>query len=117
VPFADGVVPVPLNTLLTSDQYAYVLAICARGLLVCFRGAAAGGQGHVGRMADLDHVIVAGNDAHGYKGNCPMSSRRKLLIRDRSDSMPEEPAFRLYSSGSTACRGRAASSFKSCRHG
>src|SRR4029079_6602385 len=54
----------------------------------------------VGRMPDLEHVVVAGKDAHGHK---------KLLdeIAGESDSFAtaathaDEPAFWLYSSGST----------------
>src|SRR5258708_2106545 len=62
-----GVVPVPLNTLLTSDQYAYVLADCrARGLFVS-EALLPVVTDMVGRMADLGHVIVAGTDSHGYK--------------------------------------------------
>src|SRR6195256_1441387 len=62
-----GIVPVPLNTLLTSEQYAYVLADCrARGLF----GSEAllpVVKDIVGRMPDLEHVVVAGKDAHGHK--------------------------------------------------
>src|ERR1700680_4595080 len=46
-----GVVPVPLNTLLTSDQYAYVLADCRAPGVVHFRGAVACRQGHAGADA------------------------------------------------------------------
>src|SRR4029077_5785869 len=54
----------------------------------------------VGRMSDLDHVVVSGHDAHGH---------RKLSdeLKGESDAFatapthPDEPAFWLYSSGST----------------
>src|ERR1700730_12456983 len=62
-----GVVPVPLNTLLTSDQYAYVLADCRARVLFISETLLPVVKDMLGRMADLDHVIVAGNDAHGYK--------------------------------------------------
>ena len=61
-----GVVPVPLNTLLTSDQYAYVLADCRARVLFISEALLPVVKDMLGRMADLDHVIVAGN-AHGYK--------------------------------------------------
>src|SRR6202790_4006776 len=61
-----GVVPVPLNTLLTSDQYAYVLADCRARVLFISEPLLPVVKDMLGRMPDLDHVIVAGN-AHGYK--------------------------------------------------
>src|ERR1700716_432001 len=95
-----GVVPVPLNTLLTSDQYAYVLADCRARVLFVSEALLPVVKDMVGRMADLDHVIVAGNDAHGYK-------KLSDEIASESDSFAtvathaDEPAFWLYSSGST----------------
>src|SRR5713226_7960544 len=62
-----GVVPVPLNTLLTSDQYAYVLADCRARVLFISEALLPVVKDMLGRMQDLDHVIVAGKDAHGYK--------------------------------------------------
>src|SRR3977135_3442048 len=62
-----GIVPVPLNTLLTSDQYAYVLADCRARVLFVSEALLPVVKDMVGRMADLDHVVVAGKDAHGYK--------------------------------------------------
>src|SRR5450756_1403070 len=62
-----GIVPVPLNTLLTSDQYAYVLADCRARVLFVSEALLPVVKDMVGRMQDLDHVIVAGKDAHGYK--------------------------------------------------
>src|ERR1700731_4715209 len=62
-----GVVPVPLNTLLTSDQYAYVLADCRARVLFISEALLPVVKDMLGRIADLDHVVVAGHDAHGYK--------------------------------------------------
>src|SRR5712672_3752707 len=62
-----GIVPVPLNTLLTSEQYAYVLADCRARVLFISEPLLPVVKDMVGRMPDLDHVVVAGNDAHGYK--------------------------------------------------
>src|SRR4030088_3504349 len=95
-----GVVPVPLNTLLTSDQYAYVLADCRARVLFISESLLPVVKDMLGRMPDLDHVIVAGNDAHGYK-------KLSDEIASESDSFApaathaDEPAFWLYSSGST----------------
>src|SRR5882724_9493084 len=62
-----GIVPVPLNTLLTSDQYAYVLADCRARVLFISEALLPVVKDMVGRMPDLEHVVVAGQDAHGYK--------------------------------------------------
>jgi len=58
-----GIVPVPLNTLLTSDQYAYVLADCRARVLFISQALLPVVKEMLGRMPDLEHVIVAGNDA------------------------------------------------------
>src|ERR1700759_2834290 len=62
-----GIVPVPLNTLLTSDQYAYVLADCRARVLFVSEALLPVVKEMLGRMPDLEHVIVVGNDAQGYK--------------------------------------------------
>src|SRR5438067_2726893 len=95
-----GVVPVPLNTLLTSDQYAYVLADCRARVLFISQALLPVVKDMVGRMPDLKHVVVSGNDAHGHKKFSDELARE-------SDTLPtaathaDEPAFWLYSSGST----------------
>src|ERR1700693_1136426 len=95
-----GVVPVPLNTLLTPDQYAYVLADCRARVLFVSQALLPMVKDMVGRMSDLDPVIVSGNDAHGYK-------KLSDELAGESDGFAtaathaDEPAFWLYSSGST----------------
>src|SRR3982075_3261553 len=95
-----GIVPVPLNTLLTSDQYAYVLADCRARVLFISEALLPAVKDMLGRMPDLDHVIVAGKEAHGYK-------KLSDELAGESDSFAtaathaDEPAFWLYSSGST----------------
>src|SRR6476469_5009286 len=95
-----GIVPVPLNTLLTSDQYAYVLADCRARVLFISEALLPVLKDMVGRMPDLEHVVVAGKAAHGYK-------KLSDELATESDSFAtaathaDEPAFWLYSSGST----------------
>jgi 4-hydroxybenzoate-CoA ligase len=95
-----GVVPVPLNTLLTSDQYAYVLADCRARVLFISEALLPVVRDMVGRMPDLEHVVVAGSDARGHK-------KLSDELAGESDSFvtaathADEPAFWLYSSGST----------------
>src|SRR6201747_1558752 len=95
-----GIVPVPLNTLLTADQYAYVLADCRARVLFVSEALLPVVKDIVGRMPDLEHVVVSGTDAHGHK-------KLSDEIAGESDSFStasthsDEPAFWLYSSGST----------------
>src|SRR5438067_6838148 len=95
-----GVVPVPLNTLLTPEQYAYVLADCRARVLFVSEALLPVVKDIVGRMPDLEHVVVSGNDAHGHK-------KLSDELATESDSFAtaathaDEPAFWLYSSGST----------------
>src|SRR5260370_873529 len=95
-----GVVPVPLNTLLTSDQYDYVLADWRARVLFISEALLPVVKDMLGRMPDLDHVIVSGIDAHGYKklsDELASESPSFETVATHAD----EPAFWLYSSGST----------------
>jgi len=95
-----GVVPVPLNTLLTSDQYAYVLADCRARVLFISEALLPVVKDMVGRMADLDHVVVCGNDAHGHKKlSDELAGESDVFTTVATHA--DEPAFWLYSSGST----------------
>src|SRR5947199_909612 len=95
-----GIVPVPLNTMLTTDQYAYVLADSRARVLFVSEALYPVVKDIVGRMADLECVVVSGTNAFGH-----------LILADElakeSDTFAtvathaEEPAFWLYSSGST----------------
>jgi 4-hydroxybenzoate-CoA ligase len=95
-----GIVPVPLNTLLTSDQYAYVLADCRARVLFISEALLPVVKDMVGRMPDLEHVVVAGKESHGYK-----KLSNELTAESSSFATAathaDEPAFWLYSSGST----------------
>lgn len=95
-----GVVPVPLNTLLTAEQYAYILADCRAKVLFVSEALWPAVRDVAGRMPDLEHVVVAGGDAHGQKklsDEIAKESDAFETVRTHSD----EPAFWLYSSGST----------------
>ena len=78
-----GIVPVPLNTLLTADQYAYVLADCRAKVLFVSEALLPVVKDIVGRMPDLEHVVVAGKDAHGHKKLSDEIARRATSSRPR----------------------------------
>ena len=96
-----GIVPVPLNTLLTSDQYAYVLADCRARVLFISEALLPVVKDMVGRMPDLEHVVVAGKDAHGHKKLSDETRQARAIRFATAATHADEPAFWLYSSGST----------------
>jgi 4-hydroxybenzoate-CoA ligase len=95
-----GIVPVPLNTLLTADQYAYVLVDCRAKVLFVSQALLPVVKDIVGRMPDLEHVVVAGDDAHGHKKLSDEIAKESDAFTT-APTHADEPAFWLYSSGST----------------
>src|SRR5947199_7001158 len=95
-----GIVPVPLNTLLTADQYAYVLADSRARVLFISEALYPVVKDNVGRLPDLECVVVVGKNAFGHK----LLSEELASESDAFATVgthAEEPAFWLYSSGST----------------
>ncbi len=95
-----GVVPVPLNTLLTAEQYAYILADCRAKVLFVSEALWPAVRDVAGRMPDLEHVVVAGGDAHGQKKLSDEIAKESDTF-ETARTHSDEPAFWLYSSGST----------------
>jgi benzoate-CoA ligase len=97
-----GVVPVAVNTLLTADDYAYMLAhsrakgaIVSQALLPTLHAAMAKG-GH-----NVRHVVVSatGDAPEGTVGVSDLLAATPLAAA--ADTSADEMAFWLYSSGST----------------
>src|SRR6201992_3018639 len=91
-----GIVPVPLNTLLTTDQYAYVLADCRARVLFVSEALYPIVKDIVGRMPDLDCIVVAGKNSVGHKllsEELAHESDAFTTVETHAD----EPAFWLYS--------------------
>ncbi|KJC57177.1 4-hydroxybenzoate--CoA ligase [Bradyrhizobium sp. LTSPM299] len=95
-----GVVPVPLNTLLTAEQYGYVLADCRARVLFVSEALLPVVKEIIGRLPDLEHVVVSGKDAHGHTRLADEIAREDDVFATAA-THPDEPAFWLYSSGST----------------
>jgi 4-hydroxybenzoate-CoA ligase len=95
-----GIVPVPLNTLLTSEQYAYVLADCRARVLFVSEALLPVVRDILPRLPDLQHVIVSGDNAHGFTRLADELAKESDLF-ETAATHPDEPAFWLYSSGST----------------
>jgi 4-hydroxybenzoate-CoA ligase len=95
-----GVIPVPLNTLLTAEQYGYVLADSRARVLFISEALLPVVKDLLGRMPDLAHVVVVGKDPHGYlKFSDEIAGESDAF--DTVATHRDEPAFWLYSSGST----------------
>ncbi len=99
-----GVVPVAVNTLLTADDYAYMLrhsraqaALVSRALLPTLRAAMAA------NVHEVRTIIVSG---HEVQENALVLDLNQLLAAHEplprpAGTAPDDPGFWLYSSGST----------------
>jgi 4-hydroxybenzoate-CoA ligase len=95
-----GVVPVPLNTLLTADQYAYILGDSrARAVVVSVPLLPVLEQA-LAKLAHPPEVLVAGGEA-GRHTSLEVALAGEGDGFDTVDTHPDETAFWLYSSGST----------------
>jgi benzoate-CoA ligase len=95
-----GVVAVPVNTLMTEDDYRFMLADSRARVLVVSEALYPRFAKLIGQSDDLDHVIVSGENAQGHKrfedlieGSMP-EAQTAPTVRD-------DIAFWLYTSGST----------------
>jgi benzoate-CoA ligase family protein len=95
-----GIIAVPVNTLLTEDDYRFMLADSRAKCLVVSEALFTKFEKLIGESPDLEHVIVSGDNPHGYR-----------LFEDLIGADEPEPytapttcddmAFWLYTSGST----------------
>jgi benzoate-CoA ligase len=95
-----GVVAVPVNTLLTEDDYRFALADSRAKLLVVSDALYPKFANIVGSCPDLEHVIVSGHNRFGH------SRLEDLLEQTREapravETTCDDMAFWLYTSGST----------------
>ncbi len=95
-----GIVPIPLNTLLTTEQYAYILADCRARVLFISAQLLPAVRGMVGQIESLEYVVVSGGDAQGHL-HFENEVSRETDDFTTARTHPDEPAFWLYSSGST----------------
>ncbi|MEX0732900.1 MAG: benzoate-CoA ligase family protein [Aquisalimonadaceae bacterium] len=95
-----GIIPVPVNTLLTTANYEHILADSRAKALVISGSLLAQAQPILDQLPSLRHVIVDGDSAPGHQ-------RLGTLLAEADSSFEATPttcddvAFWLYSSGST----------------
>jgi benzoate-CoA ligase len=95
-----GVVAVPVNTLLTEDDYRFMLADSRARLLVVSEELLPKFAKAIAASKDLVHVVVSGANAHGHQ------RLDELLSAARTDAVTaattrDDMCFWLYTSGST----------------
>ena len=102
-----GIVPVAVNTLLTADDYAYMVAhsraqaaLVSAALLPTLQAALAQGGHEVGPLIVSRMVSQPSGTASGVLGFDALLEQHAPL-RDAAATGPDDPAFWLYSSGST----------------
>ena len=95
-----GVVAVPVNTLLTEDDYAFMLEDSRARLLVVSEELLPKFKKGIGSASDLAHIVVSGDNAQGHLRFADVLAGAKtdpVTARTTRDDM----CFWLYTSGST----------------
>ena len=95
-----GIIAVPVNTLLTEDDYRFMLADSRAKCLVVSEALFPRFETLIKQSPDLEHVIVSGDNPHGYR------LFEDLIGADEPDhytapTTSDDIAFWLYTSGST----------------
>jgi benzoate-CoA ligase len=97
-----GIVPIPINTMLSPADYAYMLHDSRAPMLVISEPLLGQFQAVLGQSPFLKHVLVSGNTPPP----AGMHSLREVLAAstlsfETAPTARDEPCFWLYSSGST----------------
>ncbi len=95
-----GVVPVALNTLLTTDQYKYMLSDSRSQVLFVSHALLPAVEPVLGDLPFLKHVIVVDGEAGDHKSFQTLMASASDT-HEAADTSSDEVAFWLYSSGST----------------
>lgn len=101
-----GIVPVPINTLLTAEQYAYLLADSRAAAVIVAAALAPTVLSLRDRLAHLRAVIVIGANAQARAELPDVYAFEELLAKAEpipftAPTMSDEVAFWMYTSGST----------------
>jgi benzoate-CoA ligase len=95
-----GIVAVPVNTLMTEDDYRFMLGDSRARVLVVSETLYPRFEKLIGKAPDLEHVIVSGENAHGHKRFEDLLSGAKAEPH-AAPTVRDDIAFWLYTSGST----------------
>ncbi len=95
-----GAVPIPVNTLLTGDEYAYMLRDSRARILVVSASLYEKVKPALADQPWLEKVIIAGPAADGHASLDALTAKAAATL-DAAPTTADDPAFWLYSSGST----------------
>ena len=95
-----GVVAVPVNTLMTEDDYRFMLADSRARMLVVSDALYPRFQKLIGAASDLEHVIVSGEAVRGHKVFEDLIESA-MAEAHTAPTVRDDIAFWLYTSGST----------------
>jgi benzoate-CoA ligase len=95
-----GIVAVPVNTLLTEDDYRFMLADSRAKCLVVSESLFPKFEHLIAASPDLEHVIVSGAHAHGYRLFEDLIATA-VPEAATAPTVADDIAFWLYTSGST----------------
>jgi len=96
-----GIVPVPLNTLLSPEQFAYIIEDSRARVLFVSQQLLAGVEPALELVSNLEHVVVIDGDAQAPRIDFAAALAAEPAEFDTVPTHSDEPAFWLYSSGST----------------
>jgi benzoate-CoA ligase family protein len=95
-----GAVAVPVNTLMTEDDYRFMLADSRARLLVVSEALFPRFEKLIDEAADLEHVMVSGDNAHGLKLFEELIGTTKPC-NETASTLCDDVAYWQYTSGST----------------
>jgi len=95
-----GVIPVALNTLLTTDQYRYILGDCRARALFVSAPLLPVIEPILEELPSLEHIFVVAGDGGAHHDFAAELASRTTEAESRQ-TCADETAFWLYSSGST----------------
>ncbi|BAT58511.1 4-hydroxybenzoate--CoA/benzoate--CoA ligase [Variibacter gotjawalensis] len=101
-----GITPIPLNTLLTAEQYAYIFADSRAEAIVVSAPLAAMAEGVLAKLGIARPMIVAGLGKDEKLSGSQRHRFEDVVAQGKADAktaqtLSDEVAFWLYSSGST----------------
>jgi benzoate-CoA ligase family protein len=98
----SGIVPVPVNTLMTEDDYRFMLADSRARVLVVSESLFPKFANLVGSCPDLLHVIVSGSNGRGHRRlEDLMAAAKPDPYLHTAPTSRDDMCFWLYTSGST----------------
>jgi benzoate-CoA ligase family protein len=95
-----GIIPIPVNNLMTEDDYRFMLADSGARALVVSAAIYPKFENLIKSNLDLRLVIVSGDDTHGHHGFEDLIAEAKPEAYTAPTS-PDDICFWLYTSGST----------------